>query len=66
LTAFPAAFGRVAVTFFVVVGFSFEEACDWVPTEVDVEDAFAVGVVFRLLAMPMERLTRVIGLSVLK
>jgi len=74
LTAFPAASGRVAGTFFVmvgtlslssfvvvgtffvVVGFSFEAACDWVPTEVDVK-VFAVGAVrvFQLLAMSMGR-----------
>jgi len=72
LTAFPAASGRVAGTFFVmvgtlssfvvvgtffvVVGFSFEAACDRVPTEVDVK-VFAVGAVrvVRLLAMSMGR-----------
>jgi len=52
LTAFPAASCRGAVTFFVVVGFSFEAACDR-DREVDVEDTFAVGAVFRLLAMSM-------------
>ena len=46
----------VVGTFFVVVGFSFEAACDRVPTEVDIK-VFAVGAVrvFRLLAMSMGR-----------
>ena len=60
MTAFPAASGQVAGTFFIMVGtlssfvvvgtffvvveFSFEAACDQVPTEVDIK-VFAVGAI---------------------